>query len=308
MIGKLKRVQTREVWKHEATDFSQWLQENIDVLNDVLDITLSNPEREQSAGSFCIDIVAEDESGDPVVIENQLEKSNHDHLGKILTYVIAIGAKVAIWIVSDPRPEHINVINWLNESSPVDFYLLKLEAIKIGESHPAPLFTIIVGPSEESKEVGKTKKELAERYFIRERFWAGLLEKSKQKTKLHANISPSKHNWIGTGAGIYGLSFNYNIRKDSADVELYIDRGKDSNEENKSIFFQLKENQREIEQIFGNTLEWNSLEGKRACRIRKRVNIGGYRDEDKWDGIHDQMLDYMIRLEKALRPYIKKLP
>ncbi len=190
MIGKLQRVPLRDVWKHEALDFTKWLQDNIDVLNEVIDLDLSNPESEQSAGAFSVDLVAEDESGNPVIIENQLEKSNHDHLGKILTYLVAMAAKTAIWIVADPRPEHVSAITWLNESSSANFYLLKMEAIKIGDSTPAPLLTVIVGPSEEGKGVGKTKQEIAERYIIRERFWTKLLEISKLKTKLHANISP----------------------------------------------------------------------------------------------------------------------
>lgn len=171
MIGKIKRVPLRDVWKHEALDFTRWLQENIDILNEVIDLNLSNPEREQSAGSFNIDIVAEDESGTPVIIENQLEKSDHDHLGKLVTYLVAMGARAAIWIVSNPRPEHIAAITWLNESSSANFYLLKVEAIQIGDSLPAPLLTEIVGPSEEGKEVGRAKQEIAERYIIRERFW-----------------------------------------------------------------------------------------------------------------------------------------
>jgi hypothetical protein len=307
MIGKIERVALREVWKHEALDFTQWLEDNIDVLNEVLDINLSNPERERNAGSFNVDIVAEDDSGDPVIIENQLEKSDHNHLGKIITYLVAIGAKTAIWIVADPRPEHVSSINWLNESSSANFYLLKVDAIKIGDSPPAPLFTIIVGPSEESKEVGKTKQEMAERYYIRERFWTELLERSKSKTKLHSNISPSKHNWIGTSAGMQGLNLNYVVRKDSADVELYIDRGKDSEEINKEIFNQLFHNRQTIESNFGEPLEWQTLEGKRACRIKKRITIGGYRDDDKWSEIHEAMIDNMIKLDQSLKPFIKKL-
>jgi len=144
MIGKIERVPLREVWKHEAADFTQWLQDNIDVLNEVIDLNLSNPEREQAAGSFSIDIVAEDEAGNPVIIENQLEKSDHDHLGKVMTYLVAMGAKIAIWIVADPRPEHIAAIAWLNESSAANFYLLKIEAIQINDSPPAPLLTVIL--------------------------------------------------------------------------------------------------------------------------------------------------------------------
>lgn len=308
MIGKLQRVPLREVWKHEALDFTKWLQDNIDVLSEVIDLNLSNPESEQSAGAFSVDLVAEDESGNPVIIENQLGKSDHDHLGKILTYLVAMAAKTAIWIVADPRPEHVSTITWLNESSSANFYLLKLEAIRIGTSEPAPLLTVIVGPSEEGKGVGKTKQEIAERYTIREHFWEQLLVLAKQKTKLHANISPTQHNWLGTSSGKQGLGFNYALRKNEAQVELYIDRGKERDKENKAIFDNLFKYKEEIEKAFGEHLEWERLEGKRACRIRKRITIGGYRDEEhKWPKIHEAMVDAMMRLEKSLRPYINKL-
>lgn len=99
-IGKLQRVPLREVWKHEAYDFTQWLQQNLDVLNTALGLNLVNAEREQAAGSFSIDLVAEDDGGGTVVIENQLEKSNHDHLGKLITYVTAMQARTAVWMLN----------------------------------------------------------------------------------------------------------------------------------------------------------------------------------------------------------------
>src|SRR5215510_6625824 len=141
MIGKIKRVPLRDVWRHEALEFTKWLQENIDVLNDVVGLSLSNAERERSAGDFNVDLVAEDAAGNPVVIENQLERSNHDHLGKLLTYLVMVGASKAIWVVSDPRPEHVRAIAWLNESSTAEFFLVKVEAVRIGTSAAAPLFT-----------------------------------------------------------------------------------------------------------------------------------------------------------------------
>ncbi len=116
MIEKIQRVSLRNVWKHESLDFTTWLEENIDVLNDALDLSLSNVLREQDAGDFSVDLVAEDNAGNVVVIENQLDRSNHDHLGKLITYLAALEAKVAIWIVSDPRTEHTKAIAWLNES------------------------------------------------------------------------------------------------------------------------------------------------------------------------------------------------
>jgi hypothetical protein len=308
MIGKIERVKLRDVWKHEAYDLTRWLQENIDVLNEAIDLNISNPEIEQSAGSFKVDIVAEDDSGNPVIIENQLEKSDHDHLGKLITYLVAMGAKTAIWIVSDPRPEHLASISWLNESSSANFYLLKLEAIKIGGSPPAPLLTLIVGPSEEGKEVGKAKKEIAERNQIREKFWAQLLETAKVKSNLHANISPAKYGWLGTSAGKQGLGFNYGLRKNEAQVEMYIDRGKEKEDENIRIFEKLVKEKEAIEKSFGDSLEWDRLETRRACRIRKIIREGGCHDaETKWPEIHASMVEAMIRLEKALKPYISRL-
>jgi len=307
MIGKIERVPLRDLWKHEAYDFTTWLQENIDILNDALGLSLSNPEREQSAGSFNVDLVAEDETGNPVIIENQLEKSDHNHLGKLITYLTAIGAKTAIWIVADPRPEHVGAISWLNESSSANFYLLKVEVIRIGDSEPAPLLILIVGPSEESRKVGEKKKEMAERYSIRYEFWNELLEKAKEKTKLHAQISPGQYGWVGTGAGKRGLGYNYGVTKHEGQVELYIDRGRDSEDENKKIFDGLLSHKDEVEKVFGEPLKWERLEGKRACRISKRIEIGGYRDEDKWLEVHEAMIDAMCRLEKSLKPHISKL-
>ncbi|MGB2754864.1 MAG: DUF4268 domain-containing protein [Phycisphaerae bacterium] len=308
MIGRIDRVPLRDVWKHEASDFTKWLEENVEVLNDILDLNLTTAEREKDAGDFNVDLVAEDDKGNPVVIENQLEKSNHDHLGKLITYLTAVGARTAIWIVSDPRPEHINAISWLNESNAASFYLLKVEAIRIGDSEPAPLLTLIVGPSKEGREVGEAKKEMAARYEIRHKFWTGLLEYAKTKTKLHAGLAPGESNWISTGAGKGGLAYVYSLTKHAATVELYIDRGKEAEKENKAIFDHLLAAKDEIERVFGESLEWQRLEDRRACRIRKRLTVGGWRDDPaKWPEVYAAMVDAMIRLEKALKPHVQKL-
>lgn len=307
MIGKIQRVPLREVWRHEAHDFTRWLQENIDVLSDVLGLTLSSAEREQAAGSLSVDITAEDEAGNAVVIENQLERSNHDHLGKLVTYLASFDAKTAIWIVADPRPEHVTAVSWLNEASEGSFYLVKVESIRIGDSPPAPLLTLIVGPSEESRNVGQTKKERAERHTMRETFWGQLLEAAKRQTSLHANITPGTHGSLCATAGRQGLSFNYVIGEHESRVELYIDRGKEKEDENVEIFDHFYGHKNEVESSFGEPLEWQRLEGKRACRIRKVNELGGYRDQEKWPEINAAMIESMIRLENSLRPHIETL-
>ena len=134
-----------------------------------------------------------------------------------------------------------------------------------------------------------------------------MLERAKERTKLHANNSPGQYSWIGTSAGRRGLGFNYAVRQHEASVELYIDRGKDTDEENKTIFDTLVASKDDIEATFGEPLEWQRLESKRACRIRKEIELGGYRDEARWPANQDAMIDAMIRLEKALKPHIAKL-
>jgi hypothetical protein len=276
MIGKIERMPLREVWKHEALNFTTWLQDNIDVLNEALDIELASVEREQSAGAFSVDLVAEDADGDPVIIENQLERSDHDHLGKLITYLTAMDAKTAIWIVSEPRPEHVAAVSWLNESSSASFYLFKVEAIKIGDSDPAPLLTKFVGPSEEAKDIGKKKRELSEQGRARYRFWTQLLDLAKTRTKLHSSISPTEGNWVGASVGVGGIVLIYSTTKGGTGLELEISRGKDRADENARIFNELKSHQAEIESDFGHPLEWIKREGCTAVHrsiqtLRRRM-------------------------------------
>jgi hypothetical protein len=308
VIGKLERLPLREVWKHEAYDFTQWLQENIEDLNSALDLNLVNVDREQAAGDFSIDLVAEDGSGGTVIIENQLEKSNHDHLGKIITYLTAMSARAAIWIVADPRPEHVAAIAWLNESSSASFYMVKVEAVRIGDSPAAPLFTLIVGPSEEAQEAGQTKRQMAERYILRKRWWTMLLERAAKVTRLHAHISPNESSYLTVSSGIRGLFFGYTVTQEECSVELYIDRSKDSEQENMLIFDRLYVNRETIEQAFGGPLNWQRLEGKRACRINYIRKGGGYRSpEEQWPEIQDSIIQSMIKFEKALSTFLKQL-
>lgn len=178
-----------------------------------------------------------------------------------------MSARAAIWIVSDPRPEHVAAIAWLNEASSAAFYMVKVEAIRIGDSPAAPLFTLIVGPSEETKEVGQTKQKIAERYVIRKRWWTELVERAAKLTKLHAHITPGEYSYLGTSSGIRGLNLNYTVTQDETRAELYIDRGKGAEKENKDIFDQLQAHRAEIEKTFGGTLNWDRLDGKRASGI-----------------------------------------
>ena len=149
-VSRLRRIDLREVRKDEAADFTPWLQNNLDMLGEELGMKLSAVERNTEVGAFEADIVAEDAEGSSVVIENQFGRSDHDHLGKLLTYATNLEARTAIWVCEEPRPEHAKAVTWLNQSvSGSSFYLAKLDVFRIGESPPAPHFTLIAGPSDE---------------------------------------------------------------------------------------------------------------------------------------------------------------
>ena len=306
-ISRLKNVPLRKIWAHEAHSFTIWLTENLDILSEKLGFEISLIEREAAAGLFSADIWAEDNLGNYIVIENQLEKTDHDHLGKLITYMSNLEAKTAIWITSDPRPEHETAVHWLNETLPANmaFYLIKIEAYQIDNSAPAPLLTVVAGPSKESKQVGAQKKELAERHVLRIEFWQQLLEKAKKKTLLHANISPGKDNWITAGSGKSGLGFNYVVRMNSAQVELYIDRR--NLDENKRIFDKFFAAKNDVELIFGEPLDWQRLNDRQASKIRHVISELGLLNRDRWSELQDKLIDAMVRLEKAFQPEIRKL-
>ena len=155
-IGRLESVLVRELWKHEQYDFSTWLskEENISLLGDELGLSFTDIEVEKFVGNYRCDIVAiVDNTGKTVIIENQLEPSNHDHLGKIITYASGLDASTIIWIVTEARSEHKSAIEWLNHTTTKDinFFLIVLKAYRIGSSLPAPKFEIAEMPNDFSK-------------------------------------------------------------------------------------------------------------------------------------------------------------
>lgn len=308
-IGKIRRVPLREVWRHEALDFTTWLEHNADVLSDALGVVVGSVERERSAGSFSVDLVGEDEAGNAVVIENQLERSDHDHLGKLITYVAAFEARTAIWIVSHPRPEHVGAITWLNESLAANFFLVKVEAIKveaisIGDSPSAPLLTLITGPSAETRQVGVQKQERAERLDFRQSFWEGLLEQARGQRHPHSAVSPGTDSWLGAGSGMSGVHFTYTIRQRDAASQIIIE-GPDA-DANTRIFEALMADRDAIEADFGGPLDWDRAENRKRCFIGVTLPNGGYRDDEaRWPRIQRAMIDAMLRLESTFRPRIQ---
>ena len=309
MIGKLEPVPLREVWSHEARDFSSWLYNNLDILNDQIGLKITPIETEKSVGTFSVDILAEDNEGKLVIIENQLEKTDHDHLGKILTYLSNLEAKTAIWVTSNPRPEHQNAINYLNGVVPDDtnFYLVNVQAFKINESEPAPLFSIAAGPSTELKQGGKIKKEIAGNEAERLEFFRQLLDKSNQKIRLFDNVSAQGYqSWVGAGSGRSGISWNYVVRNSDSRVEMFF-QSNDGNL-NKSRFEFLQNLKAEIEEKFGGPLDWDYRANRKQHYIRSWCNIGGLKQRENWDEIQKDLVSKMKSMVDSIGPYIQQLP
>lgn len=311
-IGRIDRVPLRDVWPHEARDFTTWLECNLDLLGDLLGLQFSEALREASAGDFSVDLVAEDDAGNTIVIENQFGRSNHDHLGKVLTYLAMREAHGAVWVVEEPRPEHVRAVSWLNDSSSGRFYLVKIEAVRIGDSLPAPLMTLIVGPSEASGAIARVKKEDEERDRALAGFWAGLVALASEAGHVAADTPLPRTNWLPVPSGTRGLIYYYVIRRDYPRIELAIDRGRTSPEiagENRGILGQLREREAEIASAMaGLPVEWESGENRHVSKVCVRLRTGGHRSPaEEWPAIQAAMVGAMALLRSALDPHIRAL-
>ena len=307
-ISKIKKVSLREIWVKEDRDFTKWLEENIDYLNDVVGIKINILSREERVGPFKVDLFGEDRNGNKVIIENQLEKTDHTHLGQLITYLTNLEAKTAIWITSDPTEEHEKAIDWLNEVTPEDisFYLIKLEAIRIGDNQTAaPLFTVVAQPTVERRELGSEKKEYAKRHSFRERFWNQFLEKANKDNKLFSNISPGKESWIGIGMGRGGFNLNLVVSKKYARAEIYINRGTQG--KNKKAFDQLFSQKKEIEDLFGKPLVWEKMESAVTSRIKYQLDGVNLYNEGDWTKMIEFLVNSSEKMFYAFKDSIKKL-
>lgn len=303
LVGQLKRVPLREVWPHEATDFTRWLEQNLDLLSELTGLTLQATDRERTVGEFRLDLLSTDDHDRMVVIENQYQRTDHDHLGKLVTYAACLDAAVAIWIAEDPRPEHATAVGWLNQQGGAQYYLIKIEAVRIDESRPAPLMTVIAMPSRETAELARIRSGQGALGAMQMAFWTQLLDRAAARTGLHHGVRPRASHYVGKRIWP-GLSLNYVLLKDHARLDLYLSRGAAYNT---AVFEALLDQREAIERRLGHPLSWQPLDSSTTCRIAYRLNVGPVGDEEAWPAYQDEMIEAMIRFEAALRPDIDAL-
>lgn len=306
-IGKLEEVDIRNLWRHEQYDFSTWLvkDENISLLNEKLGLTLVDINTEAYVGAYRCDIVAVDETtGIKVIIENQLENSNHDHLGKIITYASGLDAKVIVWIVKEARDEHRSAVEWLNNntSKDINFFLIELHAYKINDSVPAPMFQIVEQPNDFIKESknNKSTDAINKRQSERVEFWTNFNEHIINRGKPFNVRKATTDHWydiaIGTSAAHISVTL---VNKESyVGVELYISSDKE-------LFDKLYKNREDIEKQLGFKLEWLRLDNAKASRILHKINGLNFDDHSNYDSLIEEAIDKVIKMKSVFKDKIK---
>ena len=283
-LGELKKVALREIWKHEEYDFSKWLadEKNIDLLSTEINIELVNIRTEAPSGRYSVDIVAEEEgTGRKIIIENQLEITNHDHLGKIITYASGYDAEIVIWLVKDYQEEHKQAIDWLNENtnSKLNFFLIRIELWQIDNSAVAPKFYIISQPNDWAKALKENKRDgqLTDTKMMQLDFWNKFKSYSEDlKSQLKLRKAQPQH-WydISYGNSTSHISRTIKTQNNMIGCEIYIP-------DSKETFEYLKTNKDTIENEIGKKLAWMDLNGKKASRI-KLSKEADLENQEKWD-------------------------
>ena len=310
-IGKLKKLGLREIkkiWPHEEKDLSPWIAENIDALNEVLNLQIEIESKEEYIHNFRLDLVGTDNfSQMPVIIENQFGGSNHDHLGKLITYSAAKEAGIMIWIANEIQIAHRNAVEWLNEISPQEmmFYGIELEVFQIDNSLPAPNFRIVAGPPP-SKRKAIVSGEISPRNIRYQVFFDKLRSKI---LKIQPNFTRAKampQSWWSLGIGRSGFSVASCFTIDNKfRVEIYIDMGK--KEYNEMAFAELKENRVVIEENISEELIWDPLPDSRACRIYLATDGTIDDNEQKLTEIVDRAAPLIIKFREIFGPLVKNV-
>ena len=273
-LSKLNKVELRDVWGHEEFDFSNWLaqEENLDALSEEIGVAIKLVKTEANVGKYSVDILAEEElSGRKIIIENQLEDTNHDHLGKIITYASGYDAEIIIWIVKDVREEHQKAIEWLNEHTDenISFFLIRIELWQIENSNPAPKFEIMVSPNEWAKAIKTNPGNgvLTETKLKQLEFWNKFKNYVQEKDRRIRLRTPRPQHWydVSIGSSDAHVALTINSQKNLLGCEIYIDRNKD-------LFNFLKEKKALIVKEIDEKIEWVDSAVSSSLKTKKQVS------------------------------------
>lgn len=298
-LGTLKEItDLRSVWAHEAINFTPWVADNVDLLADAVGLDITVDETESSVGDFNVDIYASETGTDrKIIIENQLEDTDHDHLGKLITYASGKGADVVIWVVKHAREEHKAAVEWLNNHTDdkIGFFLCEIKLFQIGDSQVAPSFSVVEKPNDWTKEIKKTTASNPTQQQHLE-YWQAFND--ADFSKAFNKRKPTTDHWmdfsIGSSACHIGVT---QIQKRNAiGVKLYIN-------DDKELFKSLRSHKEDVEKNMGFALEWRELPERKASRIivEKEVKLD---DQSAWTEQFIYIMDVCTKMKMAFKKYI----
>lgn len=305
-LGKIEKIEDlRTIWPKEEQDFSKWLaqDENLALLSDTIGVDIVLTDTESPVGAFSVDIFASEEgTGRKIVIENQLEDTNHDHLGKIITYAAGKGAEVVIWIVKRARDEHKQAVEWLNSHTDenIGFFLLEVELWKIGDSLPAPKFNVVERPNDWAKTM-KATSGLSDLQVQQLNYWTAFNNYAFTKPEFAKAFTQRKagaQHWydLSLGSSVYHVGLTANSQKKLIGTEIYINN-------NKEQFEKFKAHKDAIETELGMPLTWR--EASKDSRILAQ-HTGDFKgNEDQWNGFFDWYCEMALKFKCIAAKYEK---
>jgi len=312
MLGEFEPVDLRTIWNNEATDFTPWLAkaENLERLSKALGMDLETTGTEQSVGPYRADLLCKDAfSGNAVLIENQLEKTNHSHLGQILTYSAGLNLKTVVWIASRFTDEHRAALDYLNEITEegYSFFGLEIELWKIGNSVPAPKFNIISRPNTWKKNVRESNQQHGELTEIKRQqlaYWSAFKEfMDARKSSVRCQNGSPQH-WVNMSIGKSGfwLTARVNSLKSiiSADFRF-------KTPSSKALYHQFYSDKEAIEREFGGELEWFELTEGKESYVTVTKSKADFRNESDWDSQFTWLAERLEKLDNVFRKRVKKV-
>lgn len=305
-LGRLKEIKDlRRVWPHEALDFTPWLaeEENLMLLSDAVGLEITVDETESSVGDFNVDIYATETGTDrKIIIENQLEDTNHDHLGKLITYASGKAADIVIWIVKRAREEHRAAIEWLNNHTDenIAFFLLEIKLYQIGDSDIAVKFEIIEKPNDWAKEI-KRQTSSSPTLQARYDYWVAFNEYAFSNAtfaKVFSRREASTDHWMSLSVESSACHIDLSqVRKDNnITVEWYIT-------DDKELYQKFYSHKADIESDMGMTLDWRELPDKKASRILV-IHEADFGNKDKWTEQFEWAMDAAMKMKMAFKKYL----
>lgn len=303
-LGRLALVPPREVWPHEAYDFTPWLLANADVLSDLLGMDLDLEVAEHPVGGFSLDLLGRDTAtGQRVIVENQLETSDHTHLGQILTYAAGTDPTTIVWVAPAFRAEHRAALDWLNTRTDENtrFFGVEIAVVRIGTSEPAPMFKLIAQPNDWEKSVraATTPDGLTEKEQLYQRFWARLMGVVQQERPgWTRGTTPPRGSWFSMSTGTKGATYYLWFTRAGLASQLWFeDRDASVNDHRLAVLIEQRER---VTATYGLPLDFEDLPGKKSTRFGEVLAGATLADESRWDEYIAWLIDRQTRMRAVV--------